>query len=66
VAEITVQALKFDAEALRTPRRPRSSRTAGASPLIRRNGTYTLRIMAFSSILDAWRNDGTLAGIEFD
>ena len=34
--------------------------------LIRRNGTYTLRIMAFSSILDAWRNDGTLAGIEFD
>src|SRR5262249_33074138 len=34
--------------------------------LIRRNGGYAPGIMAFSAILDAWRNEGTLAGIEFD
>ncbi len=34
--------------------------------LIRRNGAYAPGIMAFSSILDAWRDEGSLAGIEFD
>ena len=34
--------------------------------LIRRNGSYAPGIMAFSSILDAWRNEGTLEGIRFD
>jgi cyclohexanone monooxygenase len=34
--------------------------------LIRRNGGYAPGIMAFASVLDAWRNEGNLAGIEFD
>src|SRR5581483_279924 len=34
-------------------------------PLIRRNGGYGPGIMAFSKILDEWRNEGSLAGIEF-
>lgn len=34
-------------------------------PMIRRNGSYAPGIMAFSRILDAWRAEGNLAGIEF-
>jgi hypothetical protein len=34
--------------------------------LIRRNGSYAPGIMAFSSILDGWRNEGKLEGIQFD
>ena len=34
--------------------------------LIRRNGSYAPGIMAFSSILDGWRNEGKLEGIRFD
>ena len=33
--------------------------------LIRRNGAYAPGIMAFSRILDAWRAEGSLAGVEF-
>jgi cyclohexanone monooxygenase len=33
--------------------------------LIRRNGTFAPGIMAFSRILDEWREEGTLVGIEF-
>ncbi len=34
--------------------------------LIRRNGAYAPGIMAFSRILDAWREEGSLAGVEFN
>ena len=34
-------------------------------PLIRRNGAYAGGIMAFSKILDDWRAEGHLAGVEF-
>ncbi len=34
-------------------------------PMIRRNGSFAPGIMAFSRILDAWRAEGNLAGIEF-
>ena len=34
-------------------------------PMIRRNGSYAPGIMAFSRILDAWRSEGSLAGITF-
>jgi cyclohexanone monooxygenase len=33
--------------------------------LIRRNGTYAPGIMAFSKVLDEWRAEGNLAGLEF-
>jgi cyclohexanone monooxygenase len=33
--------------------------------LVRRNGSFAPGIMAFSSILDAWRSEGKLRGIEF-
>ena len=33
--------------------------------LIRRNGTYAPGIMAFSKVLDEWRSEGGLAGLEF-
>ena len=33
--------------------------------LLRRNGTYAPGIMAFSKVLDDWRAEGNLAGIEF-
>ena len=33
--------------------------------LIRRNGAYAPGIMAFSNVLDAWRAEGKLAGLEF-
>lgn len=33
--------------------------------LIRRNGAYAPGIMAFSRILDEWRAEGSLAGVEF-
>jgi cyclohexanone monooxygenase len=33
--------------------------------LIRRNGSYAPGIMAFSRILDEWRAEGSLAGLEF-
>ena len=33
--------------------------------LIRQNGAYAPGIMAFSNVLDAWREAGNLAGIEF-
>ncbi len=33
--------------------------------LLRRNGTYAPGIMAFSKVLDEWRAEGNLAGIEF-
>jgi cyclohexanone monooxygenase len=33
--------------------------------LIRRNGTYAPGIMAFSKVLDDWRAEGNLAGLEF-
>jgi cyclohexanone monooxygenase len=32
--------------------------------LIRRNGTYAPGIMAFSKLVEAWRGDGSLAGVE--
>jgi cyclohexanone monooxygenase len=32
--------------------------------LIRRNGAYAPGIMAFSNVLDEWRAEGNLAGIE--
>jgi cyclohexanone monooxygenase len=35
-------------------------------PMIRRNGSYAPGIMAFSRVLDAWREEGNLAGIEFN
>lgn len=35
-------------------------------PMIRRNGSYAPGIMAFSRVLDAWRAEGNLAGIEFN
>ena len=35
-------------------------------PMIRRNGSYAPGIMAFSRVLDAWRVEGNLAGIEFN
>jgi cation diffusion facilitator CzcD-associated flavoprotein CzcO len=34
--------------------------------LIRRNGSFAPGIMAFASILDGWRAEGTLAGIAFE
>jgi cyclohexanone monooxygenase len=34
--------------------------------LIRRNGAYAPGIMGFGKVLDAWRDEGSLAGIEFD
>ena len=34
--------------------------------LIRRNGAYAPGIMAFSSVVDGWRAEGNLAGIEFE
>ncbi len=34
-------------------------------PMIRRNGSYAPGIMAFSRVLDAWRAEGNLAGIDF-
>ncbi len=34
-------------------------------PMIRRNGSYAPGIMAFSRVLDVWRAEGNLAGIEF-
>jgi len=34
-------------------------------PMIRRNGSFAPGIMAFSRILNAWRAEGNLAGIEF-
>jgi len=34
--------------------------------LIRQNGTYAAGIMAFSKILDEWRSEGNLVGVEFD
>jgi cyclohexanone monooxygenase len=34
--------------------------------LIRRNGGYAPGIMGFASVLDAWRNEGKLDGIEFE
>jgi cyclohexanone monooxygenase len=34
-------------------------------PLIRRNGAFAGGIMAFSKILDDWRAEGHLAGVEF-
>ncbi len=33
--------------------------------LIRRNGTYAPGIMAFSKILDEWRDEGSLSGLEW-
>jgi hypothetical protein len=33
--------------------------------LIRRNGPYAPGIMAFAKVLDEWRDEGSLAGIEF-
>jgi cyclohexanone monooxygenase len=33
--------------------------------LIRRNGPYAPGIMAFSKVLDEWREEGSMAGIEF-
>ncbi len=33
--------------------------------LIRQNGTYGPGIVAFAKILDEWRDEGTLAGLEF-
>lgn len=33
--------------------------------LIRRNGAYAPGIMAFSKILDEWRAEGSLKGVEF-
>jgi cyclohexanone monooxygenase len=34
--------------------------------LIRQNGAYAPGIMAFSNVLDAWRDEGNLAGLEFE
>jgi hypothetical protein len=34
--------------------------------MIRRNGAYAPGILAFSRILDEWREEGNLQGLEFE
>lgn len=35
-------------------------------PMIRRNGAYAPGIMAFSRVVEAWRAEGSFAGVKFD